>query len=268
MPIISEWQSGIELDLRDTNMGFCSNPKAYGLRSPWTTVFTGFDVTCTLENTEACQCPELWPYCTTNGCRKSISFCPPSTRPSPSFICVGGVWTSNSSVSEPILVLPSTSTTVVVSGNLTSPTIVFQSPTATLIVTGCLNVSTIVLELTPEQLKGIKSGTVQTLIQTLGEADPRCRALSGVTIITKTPNEGCRKLSVKKQPSGTSPGDTSSPIPGLAVVFHLDASSCNIWWIVLVSVVGLLVVAGSVTAALVISHLKARKPITASESQS
>ena len=255
MPSTNPWQSNLGLDLQRTQIDFCSNISGFGFRSPWTTYYDGYLVDCNLEHTVACQCPHLWPYCSATTCGNFNAGCNPNTQPAPDFICIDGLWTSNTSISSPTVTISPSLTTIVVNGNLTTSTIIFQNANATIVVAGCINVSTVVIELTPEQIKGLKSGKIQRLLSTTS-TDPSCGNFSAVNVLTKVKGRTCRKLMARK---------AGNSLTNLDVAFSVDLSSCNVWWIALVSVAGFLLIAGGVIAILLYLHFKARRsPLKAS----
>lgn len=99
-----------------------------------------------------------------------------------------GVCVTNSSVSQPILLLPN-SDVVIINGNLTTGTITFSGLTSVQ-VTGCIasNLSTINIELTEEDVKLIesKSGKKLTLaLLSQGSSCPNQANLAGLKLNTK-----------------------------------------------------------------------------------
>lgn len=141
------------------------------------------------------------------------------------FIVVNGIWVFYGAVDVPTLVVGGSG--AVVSGNLSSTSIVLQGPNANLAILGCdNNLTTIAVELTSADLKRLKSKPNISLIAY--SSDPSCSTLEHLDINYRLKDSSCRKISVSKVSSrGT-----------LGALFSIDSSSCNLWWIILVSVLG------------------------------
>jgi hypothetical protein len=112
-------------------------------------------------------------------------------------------------------------------------------------VTGCAQIdSPITIELTDEQVKSLskeKEPQPQRLLES------SCRQTGDLSMLVETKQpKSCRK--VKTTPSQTDTETRST----LNVMFNVNSSSCNTWWIVLLSVIGgiilLLVIFGIVYA--------------------
>lgn len=232
-------QDAYRLDISSSFIDFCSSIST-SRRQPW--VPSPYIPNCILRDTTACDCPELWPQC-----EVSCS-CPPSSRPSADFFCIDGVWTSPSSVDTPELVIPPGSTTTVISGNLTSPSVVFQSSGSTLIIKGCANISQVVLTMTTGDIEKLTHGEKKK-IQQLLLSEASCGNLSAASLVVQgLSSSGCKKIKSEK---------AKSEAFALSAVFTVDSSSCNVWWIIVVSIVGVLLVVGIVTTTIVVSKWKA-----------
>lgn len=193
--------------------------------------------TCSLLNTTAMDCQDKYP---------SICFdvtvpqapdggCDSSTRPSPDFLCVDGIWTAPTVIATPTLTIPSGATETIVGGNVISETIVFNGLGSTLAVTGCLNnLSTIVVTFTIAELELLKkNGSLTQLLITYADYDPLCNNLNSVTITPKVSGSSCKKVKAQKT---TSQGTLSG-------LFTVDSSGCNTWWILVSVIAGLVVLA-------------------------
>ena len=176
------------------------------------------------------------------------SSCPESTRPSPFFNCINGTWTFVGDLDEPVVVIPGGSTTVV-TGNLNTTSIILQGSGASVTVDGCVNgLINITIDLNDEELKKLGSKTIRQLI--LYDSDnATCDSLDNVTLILNNKDGGCRKV---KATNVSSRGN-------LSALFSVDSSRCNLWWIILASVLGgVLVIAIIVIIMLVIFVPKVR----------
>lgn len=203
------------LDLSDTRIDFCS-PAGRSVLGPIASL-----AYCSLLNTNAASsCKALYPLICFN------QVCNIASRPSPQFVCIGGVWTSTEPVDTPTLVIPGGGTATVIEGSVTSTTITFTGIGTTLFIRGCANnLTTITVELTPSELESLGSEYLQTLLSYDGNAT-NCNDLNSINVSSKVTGSSCRKVSVQKSVS-------SGQLSGL---FTVDASRCNTWWIILVSV--------------------------------
>ena len=196
--------------------------------------------TCTLTSTNASSCYSAYPL----ACRPAVppasspvTICPlPS--PGPTFQCLSTGWTSVGSVSEPKITLPPSSSTVV-NGNLTTSNIVINSASTTVNVTGCVSSTngtelSISVTLTQADLDEImKGGGKLSTLFVLQSAS--CAPISGATLNIDTSGiKSCRTISTDKIGTST----------GIGATFTIRSSRCNVWWIVLVSVLcGVVVIA-------------------------
>lgn len=253
-PLPSVGSSLTTLDLDGTFIDFCSTQSS----SP-----RGL-ATCSLRGTLACDCQDKYLECDM-GCFNSNPFLPveitpipiasnpiaapsptpvptsvpvpistpttvacPSRAPGPTFSCIDGRWTSTVDIAGEVLTIPAGAGVVVVNGNLTSSSVVINGLGSSIEIDGCAaNLSQIVIELTKEQIEQLGKTKLQQLLKI---ASSECAAnLSSVNVALKSNGGGCKKVSVSKSTSGD--GKT------LSGLFTMDNSSCNTWWIVLVSVI-------------------------------
>lgn len=242
MPLINATRIAL-LQLDNTAIDFCSSPdSSVATRPTWAPA--QLPAGCLL-GTSACACQDKWPAICVRRCNRipTVSGCPPSTYPGPGFYCNGTIWTSDFTVQLPTLTIPSGAVETVVNGDVASSTIVFNGLNSTLIIKGgcATNLSSITIELTQEEAKKIgKSGLLQKLISYYASA-AACNATDTITLNAVVKDGGCRK--VKAQVSNQ---DSSS----LSAYFTMDSSKCNLWWIILVSVVAGLVVLVAIILAL------------------
>lgn len=177
------------------------------------------------------------------------------SAPSPSFACINGVWTSNTSVETPTFVIPGSTQIVHISGNLTTSTIQMPGVGSLIIVHGCIyNLTNIFVTLTLEDIKKIEKSTGKSLTQSLivSDSDGNCPSgstkLSTVGISSNQQKFGCKRVKVEKA--------TSSNSKQLSGIFIVSSSRCNIWWIIVVSVIGGLILIGTAVALFVLSRRK------------
>lgn len=235
-----------KIDLSDTDIDFCKAPWD---ASRWTAAKSE---TCLLYDTSACACPTSYTRCSMSCNPVSpapIAPCANAPKLGPEFVCVNGVWVAPST-NVTVLVLPSSGGTVIVNGNVTSSSIVFTSLGSTLIIGGCPNnLTSIEIVLSPEEIERLsKTKTFQNL---LTYSNSTCALnLSDVALSTKT-SGSCKSVKADKLVSDD--GKT------LGAYFVLNSSRCNVWWIVLVSVIAGVVVLGLIVATVVGVVLKNRK---------
>ena len=237
----------LKVDMSLTNIDFCS--------SPWTvsTPASGIVFSCVLQSTSACDCVASYSACTT--CPQPIAAplpqgCPEKTRPSAEFTCINGSWIAPFS-NETVLVIPPGAGPVIVDGNITSTAIVFNTISTTLIVKGCAsNLTSIQVELTPEEIAKIGGSKMLYNLLSLGNASNCNTSLSDVGLVVKTKGS-CKKVKTEKVLSDE--GNT------LGAFFTLDSSGCNLWWIILVSVIAAVIFLGAIAVAVIGSvYLKKR----------
>ena len=246
--------------LDNTSIDFCSpSPRAV-----WSSAML---TTCSLLETSAYQCVPSYPS-VCNISRRQM-YCDNSTRPSDSFVCIDGHWTLlGPVVGTETLVLPPSSSPVVVVGNLTYSQIIFNGLNSTLVVEQCaVNLSSVSIQLSAEDIAGLGKNKSRPLIL-YGSSTSNsslCDSLSGVEVNVIVNGTSCRRVRAS--------GDISTP-GTFSALFSIDASSCNKnnnrWWIILVSVIAAVVVLALVLIVLVscipsIRHIfrpysKARSP--------
>ena len=203
--------------------------------------------TCNLSNTTASYCPDLYPaICVISDLPPLTATpidisCPNATKPSPQFVCRSGIWVSNTPITTPVLTIPSGASETIVVGDLESTSVVFAGLGSTLTIEGCaLNLTSITLTLTPDDLKGSKQIVQQLIIF----ASSNCSNdnLIDVVVDSRVSGSTCRKVKSSKSVSNGS----------LSGIFTIDSSSCNTWWIVLVSVICGVIVLGIVIFVLLV----------------
>ena len=251
MPDLGERRPPATLVLRDTNIDFCLGTRG---------VMDDSAVSiCDLKNTNAVECAEYYPSCQVSRAPPSptnvsspasapASGCRIEIRPSPLFVCIGGIWTYQGSFNTTVLTIPAGAIQTVIEGNVTSTSVVINGLGSTVIVYGCAtNLSLITVTLTPEELKQIGStGKTQRLL-TVNSSQCGDTSLGAVAVAAHVSGKTCRKVTAKRV-------ESAGTISGLFVV---DSSGCNVWWIVLVSVIcGVLVVV--VAIAVVVLYIKKR----------
>lgn len=236
------------IDLSSTKIDFCGTP-----RTAWNAPLSS----CNLARTSASQCKALYPsncfIADTGGvppvtAPSTPSTCPASTQPGPSFICVDGRWITTITVTTPVFTVPAGSTEVVVT-NITSSSIVIQGVGSTLIINGCAsNLTKVTIELTQEEVKKLGSKVVQQLI-IANTSSSSCVNLGGVGVDLKVSGSGCRKVKVDKIVSATT----------LSAAFNISSSACNVWWIVLTSVLCALVLLGIIVGVVIHHYMRKKK---------
>ena len=165
----------------------------------------------------------------------------PMPSPGPSFVCEGNTWVSHDSVTEQTITLPPASTTTI-NGNLTTTSIVITSASSSINVTGCVTTSDgktpmITIVLTQSDLEELvkSGGKVTTEVVHQG---PGCAAISSSSLnVDSSGIKSCKSVSTDKIGTGS----------GLAATFTVHTSKCNVWWIVLVSVLCVLALLGVIT---------------------
>lgn len=228
----------IALDMSGTNMDFCTSAVVWKNEA---------QSVCALNNTNATSCPDLFPFWCFSKTVATTPACSNATRPQGgTFECLNGVWTSIGNVIIPVLVIPSGTPQTIVNGDLITTEIIIQGSGSSVVITGCAtNLTSITIELTTEELSKLSSKTLQLLIS-YGSQDPSCGNLSSVALNTKLKGKNCKKVSTQKvESAGT-----------ISALFTIDSSSCRVWWIVLASVLGGLVLIAVVVVVLLVIFVK------------
>lgn len=228
-----------EFDLSHTEVSFCDS-----ISNSSISTYTG---QCVVSNSEACNCPQVYSCASDVSCAPptepimpspmpypgpTSSSCPPiQAQPGVSLICVNGFWTA-STVAAPTFVVPSGAGKVIVQGDMDSSSIRFSDLVSSVEVNGCASsLDSVNVEISSSKAKGFGGGKLnQTLITATNTS---CTNLNAVKLSSSVADGGCRKL--KSEKSVSSNGQT------LTGLFTVNSSSCNNWWIILVSVVSALV---------------------------
>ena len=144
------------------------------------------------------------------------------------FACsTNNTWITNSSVTTPITV----NTPITVHGDFTPPKLTINGLNSTITVDGCVSSlpTTVVVNLSPDDLKALLASkyTSKDLVNS------NCSVTDGQKVNVQVTSVGgskrpCQRLTGTLQSSGTS----------LIGTFRVDSSKCDVWWIVLVAVIG------------------------------
>ena len=220
-------------------------------------------IKCIMDDTNASDCRWAYPtVCSTVLTPKAPISSPtsplspfgcPLPSPGPTFICVGSVWTSLVPVTQVTITVPASSTTVI-NGNLTTSSIVINSASSFINVSGCVTgpdgtTPEITVVLTQEDLEKIlKSGG--SLSQNIITQLSACPAIPGSAVTIDTSAiKSCKTIKTDKV--GTS--------SGLSATFTINSSKCNVWWIVLVSVLCVVAILAVIVIIVVFKVLQGRK---------
>lgn len=203
---------------------------------------------CVMDDTNVNDCRALYP----STCSTSLATCLNSTKPSPSFFCQAGLWTSTSV--NGTIVIPAGAVQTVVIGDLGASDVVIQGTGSTLVVLGCVNnLTSVTIEITQEELQKLGTKSLQTLL-TYSSDDLSCGSLDDVQLITNIKGSGCRKAKTEKV---TSEGT-------MGALFQVDSSKCgksDRWWIILVSVIGGVLIIVLIIVLLVLCVPKVRRAV-------
>lgn len=170
----------------------------------------------------------------------------PCPQPSPgsAFTCANGLWISRGSVNTTEI---SVTGSVVVSGNFSvSTSTTINGLQASLNITDCASISgSIILVLSEGDLAQIKGsgslkGSTQSVIITTGEC-PNGLGFSGVDASGLVKNKKCAKVKVTLS--------QSSP-QTLSALIQVDTTPCNLWWIILLSVIAAAILIAVIVLAL------------------
>jgi hypothetical protein len=212
------------------------------LQCAHTTAFAWLSAACTTTKSTSsilCECEIPGGTAVSVTVLNPIAFCPQPIPVNANFVCSNGAWVLEGNVETPSIVIPSTSVTII--GNLTVDTIQFGGLAGTVNVTGCTRIGTsITIELTLEELEAlIASGEITSLLLTSTGCD--ITDLKNIPIsVTVNGGDRCEKVTVTSETTTTT----------LSGVFKVDTSGCkkksSMWWIVLVSVLGGVIVLAAI----------------------
>jgi hypothetical protein len=131
---------------------------------------------------------------------------------------------------------------VIVIGNVTIPVItVTLSPgngQPLLQSNGCITIGTIEIQLTEEDVKSLEKNGPRSALLTRSN----CDSSALISVGGSKPSQSCKKIESTSVREGGS----------LIATFRVNSSKCNLWWIVLVSVVGAVLI-GLAIAVIVIT---------------
>lgn len=271
---LSSMQSLTTLVVQAPNVDYCASARAAVVNG--TLLFPSAMTSCSLTNSNATDCfwafpsvcrvgavvptstpvatPVSTPTASPIATVPSIEPSPcPLPSPGPLFICSGSNWVSNGSVTVVTIVIPASSTTIV-NGNLTTSTVVIASITSTVNVSGCIttpdgDVPPITLTLSQEDLEKIvkNGGSLTSLLISQGS---NCTSLTSAPVVVDTSGiKSCKTIKT----------DSIGNSRGLSVTFSVNTSKCNVWWIVVVSVVCVVVIGAVVVTGIVCVVVKNRK---------
>lgn len=219
------------LTLQAPNMDFCSQARNH-VGDQSTPLFPRPGMaSCDLTNSNASMCAWAYPaICRTSALEpwveEPVSGCPlPS--PGPTFVCINNMWVAYGSVTEETISFPGSSTTIV-NGNLTVSSIVVTSSSSSVNVTGCITPTdgtlTVTLILTQADLEAIiKQGG--SLTSFLIQQASACHTTFDLVVDTSAIHS-CKTIKTNRLSTAST----------MAATFTVSTSKCNVWWIVLVSV--------------------------------
>lgn len=197
------------------------------------------------EATSSPQCVALNPALPT------FSHCDEATQPSPEYCCVASVWTYPRTLSQAIVA----NVPIVIVGNLTAPSVTISNPSASITVQGCVETTTVEITLTPAQIEVLQKtpSAPRTILTQLGSHCPN--SLASVTVSSSTSGKTCKKLKATKD-------DVNSNASNLAIALRVDVGGCRVWWIVLASVLGGVVIIATIIPILYFTYKPFRRLVS------
>jgi hypothetical protein len=158
----------------------------------------------------------------------------PQPPPIPQAICTTNGW---------IVLVPVSTTSVTISGNVAingsvqvSEGITFNGLNSHLASNGCISIGgSVVVELSEKEVQKLldSSSSSSNTQKILASQFEGCSPIGDKTpLILKQTSQtkSCKKLKIRR--------DTSQPSTQFGVLFAVDKSRCNLWWIILASVGG------------------------------
>jgi hypothetical protein len=126
--------------------------------------------------------------------------------------------------------------------------ITFATPNSHLSSNGCISIGgSVTIELSEEEVRQLL-GSPSSRGRTLASQAKGCNAIGETSLILKqsSQNKSCKKLKIRR--------DTSQPATQFGILFEVDKSRCNIWWIVLVSVICIALVGVTIAVIVYLIH--------------
>jgi hypothetical protein len=167
-----------------------------------------------------------------------------TASPGPSFVCIDGIWQSYLPVSNVTLTLTGV---VVVNGDVSVGGDVIVEGGGSLISTGCVVINgSVIISLTQEEIDAIitAGGRNVALVQAA------CGDLRGqVLLVAPSPQDSCKSLTVATQETSGTSSYTLSGLFQVSDTCGKDKKS-NLWWIILVSVLGSVILLAIIIALL------------------
>lgn len=163
------------------------------------------------------------------------SYCLPSTQPTPLFQCVGGIWTSNSVVSETVLTIPPGATETDINSNLTSYRVYINGLGSTVnvqdYVSGLFHVKLFISQADVDKMGDGHSQTVLTYSNNATNLD----YVQITTVVGAGMSNNCKRLYTSTVlHDGT-----------ISAKFVVDNARCKVWWQgIITGIFGALIVTG------------------------
>lgn len=232
------WDMLARITVRDmTQMNFCSEESGTWTAKPP-------QLTCDMANTNASLCQEKYSilrctmFPTPPSPPPSQQITCPGPSPSNQFSCLNGVWTTFAPVTTPSIVVPPNAQ-IVVKSDFNASHIDFNGLEGSIVISACPDhLTSISFDLSASDIDTInKKGTLSKLVL----SSPNCQNGPNPSSISVSVTRNNDKRKCQKVKSSLSSNNESK---GLVVLFKTDSSSCNTWWIILVSVLcGVILVA-------------------------
>lgn len=171
--------------------------------------------------------------------------------PASNFRCFEGQWISITSITSSDIIVPPAAA-VVISGDLIVSTAQLGGLGSTITVTGCISsdLSSVVIELSAQDIEKLQKAKDKSITSYFISSTTGCNSganLGNVAFKVKHADIGCKKVVVK----------TKATANTLGAVFRLDNSKCNLWWIILASVLGGLVALALIIFVLLVAFVPA-----------
>ena len=171
----------------------------------------------------------------------------PQPPPGSTFACVNGIWVTRGSVNTTTIPV---SGTVVVSGNLTvSTSTTIYGLGSSLNISDCASINgSLVLVLSEDDIQHIKGsrslkGSTQRILIYSGE----CSNFDSLSAIGRVNGRKCAKVNIKL---------TKNSRSTLNALIEIDTTACNLWWIILLSVIAAIILIAVIVLALLFTFFE------------
>lgn len=172
----------------------------------------------------------------------------PQPSPKESFECINGVWTATEDLSSDSVVVYGPTKVI---GNLSATEVAFHGVKASIAVSGCITqLDQVTFVLSDSDVESLEKESQVDILSTNG-CNPSDLAKSNLKLNIRKEKKSCKKVTAQI---------SSNHAATITAKFHINDSECKLWWIILASVLGGLLLIAIVVLVIVFTTIpKARQ---------